>query len=385
MLCKEYMPTKYDVFAAIIEHAPCKASDLPFNTPVYMHLRSLINDGWVKKVGQTYAPVKNVTTTSAFKIIRYCLKNGLNYNLFFSKNMPLVITEISKKAPQLRPRLLKANKENTEIMQYLEENQFILLTRKKPREGVLLRHQLLEHVLTLHNIKHTFSTKYRDIEHAVYSIKTNPLNPFDKKIFAFLSGSAQLEGSTITLGETIDLLLHDIYPEKPKKDIQMVKNLNEAMYFILEHSDKEITPEDIKEINKLVMFSLHRNAGKYKTVDNKIQGNPAFKTATPKEVPLLMQEYCMNIASIKDKRECLKKLGHIHNQLQRIHPFSDGNSRTTRMILNWVLLKHQISILVLKMGCFDAYMSLTKLSNRRDDTELTLLFHHILLHESLLE
>lgn len=378
------MPTKYDVFATIIEHAPCKARDLDFRTPVYMHLRSLISDGWVKKVNQSYSPIKNTITTAAFKIVQYCLKNGLNHNIFFSKNMPWVITEISKNAPQLRPRLLKANKENTEIMHYLEKNQFILLTRKKPREGILLKHQLLEQILTLNNIKHTLSTKYMNVENEVYSIKTNPLNPFDEKVFAFLSGSAQLEGSTITLGETINLLLHDIYPDKPKKDVQMVRNLNEAMYFVLEHSDKEITPGDIREMNKLVMFSLHRNAGEYKKADNKIQGNPAFKTAPPKEVPRLMQEYCMSLARIKNKKECLKNIGHIHNQLQRIHPFSDGNSRTTRMILNWVLLKHQIPLLVLKMGCFDVYINLTKLADRRDDIELTKLFHHVLLHESLL-
>jgi fido (protein-threonine AMPylation protein) len=29
---------------------------------------------------------------------------------------------------------------------------------------------------------------------------------------------------------------------------------------------------------------------------------------------------------ISNKEQCLNELGRIHNELQRIHPFSDGNS-----------------------------------------------------------
>ncbi|MFH1212215.1 MAG: Fic family protein, partial [Candidatus Woesearchaeota archaeon] len=210
-------------------------------------------------------------------------------------------------------------------------------------------------------------------------------NPFDNKVFEFLSGSAQLEGSTITMGETRELIINDIYPEKPRKDIQMVKNLNEALHYLLEHLDEEITEYHIKEINKLVLFSMHRNAGKYKTTHNKIQGNPDFKTTHPSKVPAEMISYCETIKIINTKEKCLEQLGYIHNEMQHIHPFSDGNSRTTRMILNWMLLKNKAQLLVIKMGCFDEYMRLTKLGKTRDDAKLTQLFHHLLMHENLIK
>ncbi len=378
------MPTKYDVFAMIIEHAPCKAKDLQFKTPVYAHLNSLVEIGWIKKSRGLYIPVKNKSTTHAFKIIKYCLKNGLNYNKFFSKNMPLVLKEISQHIPNLRPKRLKANKENTDLMNYLENNQFILITKKRPRKGILLKHQLLKQVWELFGFENSIVTRYMNVQKKVLDLKTDEINPFDEKVFQFLSGSAQLEGSTITAGETMNLILKDIYPDKPKKDIQMVQNLNEAMYFVLKNVHKDITVKDIKKINRLVLFSLHRNAGKYKIVINKIQGNPEFKTAKPHQVPALMQKYCEILKGIKDKKECIKKIGWIHNEVQHIHPFSDGNSRTTRMILNWVLLKYQLSFLVLKMGCFDEYMALTKLAKKRDDEKLAKLFCHLLLHEDLL-
>ena len=40
----------------------------------------------------------------------------------------------------------------------------------------------------------------------------------------------------------------------------------------------------IKQLNKQIMFSLHRNAGKYKITQNIILGNPEFKTAPPNKV-----------------------------------------------------------------------------------------------------
>jgi Fic family protein len=131
-----------------------------------------------------------------------------------------------------------------------------------------------------------------------------------------------------------------------------------------------------------VLFSMHRHAGKYKITQNKIQGNSHFKTASPTEVENLMNQYSQDISQIHSKEDCLEKLGYIHNQLQYIHPFADGNSRTTRMVLNWMCMKHSIPIINIKMGCFDEYMNLTKLSKTRNDLELTYLFWRLLLHES---
>jgi hypothetical protein len=379
------MLTIYDVFAQIIEKSPCKISDLHFASPIYAHITTLKKKNWVKKSGPNLIPLRTDETISAFNIIKYCLKNGLDYNLFFSKNISKVILEISRHSPTIRPKSLQNNKEHTELMKYLERNQFILLTKKRPKEGILLSHQLLHYVLQYNMVTSKLVTNsYIDVLEEVLCLKSHDINPFDDEVFSFLSGSAQLEGSTITVGETRELLVHDIYPEKPKKDIQMVQNLNEALYILIKHLHEDITPDLIKEMNRAVLFSLHRNAGNYKKINNKIQGNPLFKTAHPNQVSELMNLYCEKIKQFTDKKTVLENIGYIHNELQFIHPFSDGNSRTTRMIVNWIILKTRLPLLVLKMGSFDEYMSLTKLSKKRDDKRLTQFFHHLLLHEYLI-
>ncbi len=52
------MPTKYDVFAKVIEKAPCKPKDLKFDKPIYSHLNSLVSDNWIKKLKRSVKPYK---------------------------------------------------------------------------------------------------------------------------------------------------------------------------------------------------------------------------------------------------------------------------------------------------------------------------------------
>jgi len=372
------MVTKYDVFAEIIEKAPCQINKLGFKKPIYSQVNSLVKIGWIKKISGIITPIKNDKTLKAFKIIKYCIKKGINYNVFFSENMKKVLFQLNNNQSKLRPNKLKGNKENLKILDYLEKNQFILVVRKRPMEGVLLKHQLLDEFIIINKTKFFEEIILKKI---LLNLKPQLINPFDIKIFEFLTGSAQLEGSTVTIGETIDLIVKDIYPKKPQKDSQMVKNLNESIKYVINNIKEEITTNHLKELNKMTLFSLHANAGKYKVTQNKIQGNNYFKTANPREVPLLMENFCEILKGIKSRKDLLNNLGRIHNEFQRMHPFSDGNSRTARLIVNWMLIKNELPLLVLKMGSFDEYMNLTKLSHSRDDNRLNKLFLHILVHE----
>ncbi|MFT4307978.1 MAG: Fic family protein [Candidatus Woesearchaeota archaeon] len=378
------MPTMYDVFAAVIEHAPCAAKDLPFTGRVYAQLDSLVKEGLLEKRGTQFIPRRTERSEHIFTIIRYSLKNGLDYNLFLAKNTSTIVRELFRNAPYMRPAKLQGNQDMTKKLTFFEEHQFILLTQLRPRRGVVLEHTLFNEILALNNDETPLQQiPFIPLEGELLRLPEEHINPFDEKVFDFLSGSAQLEGSTVTPGETKDIILNDIYPDKPKNDIQMVKNLNEAMHYVLENLTEEITPEHIRDLNKMVLFSLHRGAGKYKKAQNTIQGNPHFTTAPPEDVPRKMSDYCAFLASIMTKERCVQELGRIHNGLQSIHPFNDGNSRTTRMIVNWMLLKHKLPLLVLKNGCFEAYMSRTKLAKKRDDEDLKKLLHHVLYHENI--
>ncbi|MEN7982731.1 MAG: Fic family protein [Nanoarchaeota archaeon] len=383
------MPSKYDVFVKIIENAPCKPKDIKFNTAIYSQINSLIREKWVRKNKDgLLIPVKNNKTSFVFKIIKFSLKNNLNYNVWFSANTPTILKFLQKSLPIINPRELSNNKKNKEIINFFERNQFLILWKRNPKLGTLLNHSMFYLIKEKYNLKKNISERYlsyNEISEKVLKLPRKEINPFGIKIFEFLAGSAQLEGSTVSIGETIDLILNSVYPDKPSEDIQMVKNLNEAILYVIDHLDEDISLEHLKEINKMCLFSLHKGAGNFKKSQNKIFGNPNFKTTSPEKVVFELEKFCKEFNCIKTREECLNKLGFIHNQHQRIHPFVDGNSRTTRILVNWLLMKFHFPLLIIKTGAFEKYMGLTKLSDKREDDVLRNFLLHLIFSEELLK
>jgi len=381
------MPTRYDVFAQIIEKAPCKPKDLKFKAPIYAHINYLINKGWIKKTKEgRLNPVKNKETKFIFKILKWSLKNNINYNFWFSENIQIILKILPKSIPIINPKKLSNNKKTQEIINFFEENQFLILWKRKPKFGTLLNHTLFNLLKEGHGIKGLIKEKYlsyNKISKRLLGIPRKEINPFGIKIFEFLAGSAQLEGSTVSIGETIDLILNSVYPNKPSEDIQMVKNLNEAIHYTINNLDEKLTLNHLKELNKLCLFSLHKGAGKFKKTQNKILGNPNFKTTLPRKVVVELEKFCKQFNEIKTRKDCLEQIGFIHNQHQRIHPFVDGNSRTTRLLINWLLMKFKFPLLIIKVGAFERYMDLTKLSIKRDDNNLRDFLLHLIFHEEL--
>ena len=68
-----------------------------------------------------------------------------------------------------------------------------------------------------------------------------------------------------------------------------------------------------------------------------------FQTASPAETPALMIQLIDNLEyrleSAKLDEEKLLAILDTHIQFERIHPFSDENGRTGRMIMNYSLLQ----------------------------------------------
>jgi Fic family protein len=68
--------------------------------------------------------------------------------------------------------------------------------------------------------------------------------------------------------------------------------------------------------------------------------------------------------------EILKFVVYFHNEFQHIHPFIDGNSRTTRLITFHILQSLDVPILDIPFGLLDEYLDYTKGSKIRNDAKL---------------
>ena len=194
--------------------------------------------------------------------------------------------------------------------------------------------------------------------------------PFYKDFkYSFCWSSNAIEGNTLSLDETISLLEYDeVSVGHSFREYDEAKRLYSAIEKYLSFKYKEITEDFIKDIAK---EATGREKGYRKenvyigTLSEAIYYPPSFD-----KVEELMVEYVRNIKpfsklSLGDK---IKYIAKKHIEFERIHPFTDGNGRTGRIILNQSLINEGLLPIVIEPK--SKYRSAFKEYNNNQDTSL---------------
>ena len=128
-------------------------------------------------------------------------------------------------------------------------------------------------------------------------------------------------------------------------------NHAEAIDYIKEvaKQDIEISQRTIKEIHALVLHGIDReNAGSYRTVPVMISGS-THVPPQPYLLEKLMEDFMLTFQSMeKENVHPVIIAAYLHDELVRIHPFIDGNGRTSRLLMNLYLLQKGYTIVTLK-------------------------------------
>ncbi|MDQ0270969.1 Fic family protein [Cytobacillus purgationiresistens] len=166
--------------------------------------------------------------------------------------------------------------------------------------------------------------------------------------------SSAIEGNTISLPDTVSILLYNTVPSQVNlREFYEVDNHREAFDYLINQIQNEmpLTLDSIKDIHELLTNKLRHDRGMFKPSDNAIRG-ANFKTASPAETPYLMNQWVGNVNYQLDqatnREQILKTVGDFHIQFERIHPFSDGNGRTGRIVLNYSLMQNGIPPLIIE-------------------------------------
>lgn len=160
--------------------------------------------------------------------------------------------------------------------------------------------------------------------------------------------SNHIEGNTLTRKET-KLIIEEGITSSSKPFIEYQEAINHAAAFsyIIEllKSKTIITEDIILEIHKRLLKGIDDyNAGFYRDCSVRILGSRVL-LPNPRKVPSLMEDFCKKLSNIKDIVEIIK----LHLDLVSIHPFSDGNGRTARLLMNLMLLKHDYCPIIIRV------------------------------------
>lgn len=210
--------------------------------------------------------------------------------------------------------------------------------------------------------------------------KLNSKRPLSKEVTESLQNVVNLEwtynsngieGNTLTLKETKVVLEGITIGGKSVKEHLEAINHENAIEYLEElvNEKSDISEWNIKGLHQLILRGIDdSNAGKYRNHDVIISG-ASHKPPQYIKVPELMEKLIMNYNEW-DKYHPIIRSALLHGELVKIHPFADGNGRTSRLIMNMELMRNgYVPVIIKKENRLKYYEALDKAHTTKDYTD----------------
>lgn len=229
-----------------------------------------------------------------------------------------------------------------------------------------------------HQLQNIFTMKYLNVPKAIAAWNAiQPLSDRDRERLSrkftvdFNFNSNHIEGNMLTYGQTELLLLFGkVVGEAEMKDLEEMKASNVGLKMMREQAgikDMPLTQNFIRQLHKTLLredYTVYRelpggqqssyviHAGRYKTRPNSVitRYDDRFEYAAPEETTALMADLVdwYNEEEKKGKLSPVELAALFHYRYIRIHPFEDGNGRIARLIVNYILARHDYPMIVVR-------------------------------------
>ncbi len=255
------------------------------------------------------------------------------------------IEEVKKNIEKLSKYKEQIRKSYKKINTFLESNHFL----EKAQRLKLKRDNFLK-------------DKTEEVEACKlhYEEVFNKLDELTKKeilkdyVIEFAYNTASIEGNTINLEEARNLLNEGITPKnKTLREIYDLQNTEKAFFDIINLKDK-INHDLIIDIHDKLLENIDNRTG-YRTTDVRVvrsnfDATPGKYVKT--DMNLLLKWFNENNGKINPLVLAIV----FHHKFEKIHPFSDGNGRTGRMIMNYILMKNNLPPTIIHKKSREEYL-----------------------------
>ncbi len=163
----------------------------------------------------------------------------------------------------------------------------------------------------------------------------------------FTYNTNAIEGNPLTLRQTALILSDNITPQGARTDdVVEVMNGKDAWEFVKNYKGS-LNERFLQNIqNEVTKNTKCRLQGKYRDSEVRITGSE-WKPPRAKDVPFQMKKMIDGYRKLKRTLHPVEVATWLHNNFVQVHPFSDGNGRTARLLLNWVLLRKKYPPIVI--------------------------------------
>jgi len=171
----------------------------------------------------------------------------------------------------------------------------------------------------------------------------------------FTYNTQRIEGSTLSLKDTANLLERGITPtSKPLRDVKEAEAHKKVFFEMLDY-EKDLNLQVILKWHEGLMKQTAEDiAGKIRIHDVLISQSK-FKPPMNLELEFLLKEFFEWYNKEKKKIHSVELAALVHLRFVSIHPFTDGNGRISRLMMNFVLKKNNFPLLDIPYTKRDSY------------------------------
>ncbi len=183
----------------------------------------------------------------------------------------------------------------------------------------------------------------------------------------FTYNTQRIEGSTLTLRETAELLEHGVTPSgKPLRDVKEAEAHQQIFYDMLAYARELTLGEVLFWHRKLFLPTRPDIAGKIRDHQVRISGSK-FLPPTPVEISPLLEDFFQWLRRKTHEYNPVELAALAHLKFVTIHPFTDGNGRISRLMLNHVLMRRGYPLFVVPYkGRASYYRALESAQTRKE-------------------
>lgn len=181
----------------------------------------------------------------------------------------------------------------------------------------------------------------------------------------YVSGTTKIEGNTLTWEQTKDLLLAGILPkDRSSREIYEVDNFKRVIRYRNSYR-KKVSLDFIRNMHALIMDNIDiESAGTFRRTDDvMIAGCSMDLTPAAVIEEELAQAITEYYSDLKAGKHPFESAILFHYKFETIHPFTDGNGRVGREVLNFMLMREKFPKLLFLGRDRELYISALKLGN----------------------
>lgn len=248
---------------------------------------------------------------------------------------------------------------------------------KISEEKFTINYLTKEKIGELEELKYLYK-KFNDL------LTKNETSVYEQKFeLQYVQGTTSIEGNTLSLDQVRNLFVHKIVPQnKTLREINEVQNFVNVKKFRDTYNGK-IDLDFVRTVHSLIMQNIdNESAGVFRRTDDigivgcDIRISPSIEIE--ENLSKIIDCYYNNL---KKGYHPFEEAIMFHYCFEIIHPFSDGNGRVGREILNYMLMKNRYpKLLFLGEGRVE-YLNALKFGNEEKYSKMVTSFSDIVLSQ----